>query len=1370
MERDTFWSSLMIIQDLHSISHQKYVLRIPQQNGIVKRWNRTLVEAAQTMLIFSKALMFLWAEVVATACYTQNRSLIHTRHNETPYELVHGKKPDLTFLCISCALCYPTNDIEDLGKLKPKADIGIFVVMLRIERVIKSTTREPDESRKQFTPVPPSPAVKVPVLLAGTPLSATIDQDVPSTSHSSSSLDVQPPILHQGVADGHTFEDNPFALADNNPFVNVFAPEPSFEESSSGDVIQLNLTKLFNHDHLKKWTKDHSINNVIGNPSRSVSTRQQVATDALCLGISTKTRLCNDNRSQVDYKVKLDEYGDLLKNKAWLVAKGYRQEEGIHFEELFAPFPHIEAIIIFITNATRKNMTIYQMDVKTAFLNGELKKEVYVSQPEGSVDPDHPTHVYHLKMALYGLKQAPRAWYNTFSRFLLENKFSKGVVDPTLFTQKTSKHILLVQIYVDDIIFSSTDPKACDIFSKETSSKFQMSMTGQMCQAKPTKKHLKAIKQVFRYMRGTINMGLWYPKETLWYQQPMQTLIMQVVRIPTEAKPTKKHLKAIKQVFRYMRGTINMGLWYPKETLWYQQPMQTLIMQVVRIPTERFVQTTSQRFVQTASWRFGEILTKPLSRHSDKMDEENVPTLTRTDEQLFHVKASVYSFQLDELWFNLNADLLRKALGITPKDSVHPFVPPPAGDLGVVTETNVDYAELIWEEFVQAIKNFFSDAANLKIQYSQKAQSPVHITTYDYPLGNLKFYKKYLEMAARKPRQPTTVIDEEGGKKKKAIEAGKSKQPASAKHPKPVKKKTSKSTPSRKIHKERGLNTLLTKKMKKVNLLLNLKWKTMNTISKETPVTQDASTGPYAQPQDDTSVNVVQDTLSLVNSTNDASTATEEVSNTMALEEITIEFNEGHAGSDPGKTPDSRPLPEREHMEEDQAGSDPGQSYEQVHIENPPSSIGTLSSMKNLEDAFTFSDQFLNDKSMEEESRKPNVETEVESTVTVPIHQAFSSVPPLSHLNHTTLYEALEASMQRDNNDELHKELTKSLQKSSAWKTSDSKEAPFSSSKQKPASPSEHPINDDPVTEDVHLLESEDTDQIDLINPEGNRVVHDVSKPLPLRGSPGQLKAAYYPDFELEELVTSLWTESESAYDISSAYVRSHMRILTIVSLKTFSRYSYTYLKEIVLRRADYKEYKISEADFKNLHSNDFEDLYLLNLHGKLNHLSGADKVALSTTVNLWTRNIIIRQRVEDLQLGIESYQTKLNITQPRWDATDFLFKNDYINVHKPRAVIYGDINNQKKMMWETKVHKFSDGTLTKILEKLDFMIKDYELFKFNLGMESKIWTKDDKRRSQKFIKLIERRLKIRCIFRNLESFVSRRIKEIDYRLINKTE
>ncbi|GKB21915.1 retrovirus-related pol polyprotein from transposon TNT 1-94 [Tanacetum coccineum] len=239
----------------------------------------------------------------------------------------------------------------------------------------------------------------------------------------------------------------------------MFALEPSSDESSSGDVSSVESTQVVHpHTHLGKWFKDHTLDNVIGNPFRSVSTRKQLATYALwCLYNSVLLKVEPKNvKTAMDeawwleaMQEEIYEF-DRLQNKAWLVAKVYRQEEGIHFEESFAPVARIEAIKIFIANAASKNMIIYQMDIKTAFL-----KEVYISQPEGFIDLDHLTHVYHLKMALYGLKQTLRVWYNTLSRFLLDNKFSKGVVDPT-------------------------DPKACDIFSKEMSSKFQMSMMGQM--------------------------------------------------------------------------------------------------------------------------------------------------------------------------------------------------------------------------------------------------------------------------------------------------------------------------------------------------------------------------------------------------------------------------------------------------------------------------------------------------------------------------------------------------------------------------------------------------------------------------------------------------------------------------------------------------------------------------------------------------------------------------------------------------------------------------------------------------------------------------------------------------------------------------
>ncbi|GKA10150.1 retrovirus-related pol polyprotein from transposon TNT 1-94, partial [Tanacetum coccineum] len=195
-------------------------------------------------------------------------------------------------------------------------------------------------------PVSPAPAVQVPVNSAGTPSSTTIDQDAPSPSHSQSSSALQSLSLHQGVvAESTLMEDNPFAPVVNNPFINVFAPEPSSEASSFGDLTM--------QDEIHEFDR-HQVWELLPQPN--------------CVMIIALKWI---------YKDKLDEYGDVLKNKTRLVAKGYRQEEGIDFKESFAPIAHIEAIRIFIANAVSKNMTIYQMDVKTAFLNGELKEEVY---------------------------------------------------------------------------------------------------------------------------------------------------------------------------------------------------------------------------------------------------------------------------------------------------------------------------------------------------------------------------------------------------------------------------------------------------------------------------------------------------------------------------------------------------------------------------------------------------------------------------------------------------------------------------------------------------------------------------------------------------------------------------------------------------------------------------------------------------------------------------------------------------------------------------------------------------------------------------------------------------------------------------------
>ncbi|GJW11633.1 retrovirus-related pol polyprotein from transposon TNT 1-94 [Tanacetum coccineum] len=472
--------------------------------------------------------------------------------------------------------------------------------------------------------IAPIPEVVAPehVVSTGSPSSTTVDQDAPSSK------------------DNHDIE---VAHMGNDPYFGIPILEVASDQSSSSDVIHTIVPPDHQvSEHNSKWTKDHPLENIIGALDRPVSTRLQLHEqalfcyyDAFLTSVEPKnykdalTQACWIEAMQEElheferlevwelvpppdkafvitlkwiYKVKLDELGGILKNKARLVARGYRQEEGIDFEESFAPVARLEAIRIFLAFAAHMNMVVYQMDVKTAFLNGNLREEVYVSQPDGFVDPDKPNYVYKLKKALYGLKQAPRAWYDMLSSFLISNDFSKGSVDPTLFIRREGKELLLVQIYVDDIIFAASTPELCDLFAKIMCSKFKMSMMGkisfflglQISQSprgifiNQSKYALESLKKYGfescdpvdtpmvekskldedkegkavdpSHYRGMIGTLLYLTAS----RPDLQFAICMCARY--QARPTEKHLNAVKRIFRYLKGTVHRGLWYPKDS------------------------------------------------------------------------------------------------------------------------------------------------------------------------------------------------------------------------------------------------------------------------------------------------------------------------------------------------------------------------------------------------------------------------------------------------------------------------------------------------------------------------------------------------------------------------------------------------------------------------------------------------------------------------------------------------------------------------------------------------------------------------------------------------------------------------------------
>ncbi|GJZ31449.1 monodehydroascorbate reductase, partial [Tanacetum coccineum] len=285
------------------------------------------------------------------------------------------------------------------------------------------------------------------------------------------------------------------------------------------------------------------------------------------------------------------------------------------------------------------------------------------------------------------------------------------------------------------------------------------------------------------------------------------------------------------------------------------------------------------------------------------------------------------------------------------------------------------------------------------------------------------------------------------------------------------------------------------------------------------------------------------------------------------------------------------------------------------------------------------------------------------------------------------------------------------------------------------------------------------TDQVDE-----SIIRYNVSKPLPLGGPPGQvtiqsdfffnkdleylrygrksgrpalsiskMKAAYYPDVGQRFYINRHTSEGDRRA------VRTYSRILSVVRIEVFSLYGYDYMKKIVLHRADLKKYTIAERDFKYLYPCDFEDLYLLNLQGHLDHLPPEDKKILTTTVNLWTRNLVIRQRVEDFQLRIESYQMQLNLTKPRWDATGFEFKHDFTVIDSPRAVTFRDKYGVQMIMRFNEIHKFSDGTLQQIDEALDYRVKEFKVNRMNPGLNTRFWTRKDVDRSKEFMFAIQK-------------------------------
>nr|GEZ33988.1 retrovirus-related Pol polyprotein from transposon TNT 1-94 [Tanacetum cinerariifolium] len=513
-------------------------------------------------------------EAVAIACFTQNRSIIRLHHGKTPYELLHNKLPDLSFVYVFGALCYPTNDNENLGKLQPKADIGIFIGYAptkkyfwiynrhtrRIVETIHIDFDEPMTMASEQSSLGPALNEMTPAAislgLVQKPSSSTPyvppsrnDWDLLFQLMFNELLNPPPGVDHQAleviapIADVIPPVQADSTCSPSSTKVDQDAPSPS-----KSHTIEKTQSSVIPQD-VEEDNIDMEVAHIRNDPLFGVPISKVTSAQSLSM-----TTFLNGNLreevyvSQPDGFVVQEELNEFerIKNKARLVARGYRQEEGIDFEESFVPVSRLEAIWIFLAYAAHKNIEFYQMDVKTTFFNGNLREEVYVSQPNGFVDQDNPNHMYKLKKALYGLKQASCGWNgNDLLLILMMGKISFFV---GLQISQNPRGIFINQSkYVLESLkkygFESCDPVDTSMVEKSkldedkegkavnpshyrgmigtliylTASRPDLQFAICMCaryQARPTEKHVHTVKRIFRYLRGTVHRGLWYSKDS----------------------------------------------------------------------------------------------------------------------------------------------------------------------------------------------------------------------------------------------------------------------------------------------------------------------------------------------------------------------------------------------------------------------------------------------------------------------------------------------------------------------------------------------------------------------------------------------------------------------------------------------------------------------------------------------------------------------------------------------------------------------------------------------------------------------------------------------------------------------------------------
>jgi hypothetical protein len=580
--------------DKHGIKREYTIPRTPQQNGVVERQNRTVQQMARSMMNEKNIGQTYWVEAIHTIVHILNKAHLRPHSDKTPYELWYGRPASIKHFKVFGSKCYIKNNNENLGKYDDRADEGIFLGYAtnskgyrcfnkRLHKLVDCIDLKVDEG--------------VPVREVSNIESTTEDTAETEDEQVQESDGEETPRQEES---GQQSTSNPSSriTQKNHPESQIIG------EKDKGVQTRRRITKDTEQSHMafismvepKNFNEASEDVNWLKSMNEELDQIEKNDTWELVPRPTNK----NVIGSKWVYKNKMNEQGNIVRNKARLVCKGYAQIEGLDFDETFAPVARLEAIRMFLAYACHKQFKVYQMDVKSDFLNGDLKEEVYMEQPEGFQLSDNPDFVCKLKKSLYGLKQAPRAWYYRLDKYLQDKGFKRGTIDNNLYIKTEGNDLLIVLVYVDDIIFGSNNASLVQWFSSAMQSEFEMSMIGelsfflglQITQRSEglflsQEKYLREMLKRFQMEDSTpmstpMVTGCKLSKDddspdvdqssyrsmigSLLYITTSRPDIMHVVGMVGryQAAPKQSHLLVVKRIFRYLKGTMDYGLWYPR--------------------------------------------------------------------------------------------------------------------------------------------------------------------------------------------------------------------------------------------------------------------------------------------------------------------------------------------------------------------------------------------------------------------------------------------------------------------------------------------------------------------------------------------------------------------------------------------------------------------------------------------------------------------------------------------------------------------------------------------------------------------------------------------------------------------------------------